>query len=72
MTLADQPTIGPDGQLLDASKIEWYNDPDDAHPIQLTSDMRQGLFLNHLHLKIVAKVFTCCVRSVHTSNEGNP
>jgi hypothetical protein len=29
-----QPALGPDGQLLDASKIDWYNDPDDAHPIQ--------------------------------------
>jgi len=35
--LADQPALGPDGQLLDASKIVWYNDPDDSHPIQLAS-----------------------------------
>ena len=34
MTVNDQPAVGPDGQLLDASKIEWYHDPDDAHPIQ--------------------------------------
>ena len=32
--MADQPALGPDGQLLDASKIVWYNDPDDNHPIQ--------------------------------------
>jgi hypothetical protein len=25
--------IGPDGQLLDASEIEWVNDPDDLIPI---------------------------------------
>ena|SRR5712671_6250365 len=35
--LADQPALGPDGQLLDASKIVWYNDPDDPHPIQSAS-----------------------------------
>ncbi|KAF8799534.1 hypothetical protein BYT27DRAFT_7263832 [Phlegmacium glaucopus] len=36
--MADQPALGPDGQLLHASKIVWYNNPDDAHPIQPTSD----------------------------------
>lgn len=40
--MADQPALGPDGQLLDASKIEWYNDPDDAQPIQHTSCMQEG------------------------------
>jgi hypothetical protein len=34
---ADQAALGPDGQLLDASKITWYNDPDDSHPIQPVS-----------------------------------
>lgn len=38
---ADQPARGPDGQLLDASKITWYNDPDDAHPIQSTSRVQK-------------------------------
>jgi hypothetical protein len=38
---ADQPARGPDGQLLDASKIEWYNDPDDPHPIQATTSRVQ-------------------------------
>jgi hypothetical protein len=37
-----QPALGPDGQLLDTSKIEWYNDPDDAHPIQPTSNLQNG------------------------------
>jgi hypothetical protein len=32
--MADQPAQGPDGQLPDTSKIQWYNDPDNAHPIQ--------------------------------------
>jgi hypothetical protein len=34
---ADQPARGPDGQLLDASEIPWYNDPDDPNPIQSKS-----------------------------------
>ncbi|KAI0260399.1 hypothetical protein BGY98DRAFT_940781, partial [Russula aff. rugulosa BPL654] len=41
--LADQPARGPDGQLLDASKIDWYNDPDDPHPIQPISRAQEGL-----------------------------
>ena len=32
--MAEQPAVGPDGKLLDASKIKWYNDPGDVHPIQ--------------------------------------
>jgi len=39
---ADQPALGPDGQLLDASKIAWYNDPDDPHLIQSTSMVQEG------------------------------
>jgi hypothetical protein len=39
---ADQPALGPDGQLLDASKIAWYNDPDDPHPIPSTSKVQEG------------------------------
>ena len=34
---SDQPALGPDGQLLDASKIAWYNDPDDSRLIQPTT-----------------------------------
>jgi hypothetical protein len=30
---ADSCALGPDGNLLDASEIPWYNDPDDPHPI---------------------------------------
>lgn len=30
----NQCAVGPEGQLLDASKIDWYNDPDDAELIQ--------------------------------------
>ena len=32
--MSDQAALGLDGQLLDASKIAWYNDPNDALPIQ--------------------------------------
>jgi len=32
----DQPALGPDGQLLDASKLVWHHDPSDPHPIQPT------------------------------------
>ena len=42
---SDQPALGPDGQLVDASKIAWYNDPDDPHPIQpisMTSEVQEG------------------------------
>jgi hypothetical protein len=28
----DSCALGPDGKLLDASEIPWYNDPDDPHP----------------------------------------
>ena len=34
---SDQPALGPDGQLLDTSKIAWYNDPNDSRPIQPTT-----------------------------------
>ena len=34
---SDQPALGPDRQLLDTSKIAWYNDPDDSLPIQPTT-----------------------------------
>ena len=40
--MTDQPARGPDGQLLDASKIIWFNDADDSQPIQPSSHMHQG------------------------------
>jgi hypothetical protein len=42
--MADQPALGPDGQLLDATEIEWFNDPDDARPIQPTSSMQGAAY----------------------------
>ncbi|KAF8495508.1 hypothetical protein F5888DRAFT_1615702 [Russula emetica] len=42
MESVDQSALGPDGQLLDASKITWYNDPNDPHPIQSTSKVQVG------------------------------
>ena len=29
-----QPALGPDGRLLNASEIKWYNDLDDTNLIQ--------------------------------------
>ena len=48
--MADQPALGPDGQLLDTSKIMWYNNPDDDHPIQPTPDTHHGTVFNLLSL----------------------
>jgi hypothetical protein len=42
--MADQPALGPDGQLLDATEIEWFNDLDDARPIQPTSSMQGAAY----------------------------
>jgi hypothetical protein len=42
----DQPALGHNGQLLDASQIPWYNDPEDAHPIQTAPDMQRGIILS--------------------------
>jgi len=33
LNMADQPALGPDGQLLDVSEMEWYNNPDNTQPI---------------------------------------
>ena len=32
--MTDQPALGPEGQLLDATEIKWYNDLDDTQRIQ--------------------------------------
>jgi hypothetical protein len=32
--MEDQPALGTDGKLLDASQIEWFHDPNDPHPMQ--------------------------------------
>ena len=34
MNMGDQPALGPDGKLRDASQIEWFHDIDDPCPIQ--------------------------------------
>jgi hypothetical protein len=31
--MTDQCAIGPDGQLLDASEIKFFNNPDDSTPL---------------------------------------
>jgi hypothetical protein len=33
MTSSDQCALGKDGQLLDADKMDWYNDCNDATPL---------------------------------------
>jgi hypothetical protein len=64
--MADQPALGPNGQLLDASKIVWYNDPDDDRPIQPTSDTHRGIAFNSF---VTSERFIChhhtghCTRS---------
>jgi hypothetical protein len=42
MAQVDQSALGPDGQLLDASKIAWYNDPDDPLLMQPTPKEHEG------------------------------
>ena len=32
--MTDQPVLRPEGQLLNATKIKWYNNLDNAQPIQ--------------------------------------
>jgi hypothetical protein len=44
--MTDQPALGPDGRLRDASEIDWYNDPDDNDPIQPTSVKQCMSFLH--------------------------
>ena len=68
--LADQPAWGPDGQLLDASKITWYNDPDDPHPIQSVSGVQEGnVLIASLHL---ATIHSCQVESVNAHAQSVP
>jgi hypothetical protein len=33
----DNCALGKDGQLLDAAEIEWFNDPDDAKPMNVAT-----------------------------------
>ena len=32
--MEDQPALRQDGELLNASQIEWFHDPDDPHPMR--------------------------------------
>ena len=38
----DQCAIGPLGNLLDASEIEWHHDPDDQVPLPRTASTSLG------------------------------
>ncbi|KAF8200467.1 hypothetical protein K438DRAFT_1758694 [Mycena galopus ATCC 62051] len=42
MASSDQCAIGPDGKLLEATEITFYNDPDDANPLPPTSVSSTG------------------------------
>jgi hypothetical protein len=55
--MTDQAAVGLDGQLLDASKIEWCRDPDDAHPIRPIVEVQNG----RGHIGIIAPIH--CLRS---------
>jgi hypothetical protein len=67
---ADQPALGPDGQLLNTSKIVWYNDPDDPHPIQSTSRVQEGEVLNFI--TILRFSFTLQVKLVNAHGQSMP
>jgi hypothetical protein len=64
--MADQPALGPDGQLLDATEIEWYNDPDDAQPIQPASFVQEGKRSCILHLGATNTTF--CQVNAHAQS----
>jgi hypothetical protein len=57
---SDQPALGPDGQLLDASKITWHHDLDDPHPIQSTSGVQEGGVFHVSHFS--DNSFSCQVK----------
>jgi len=56
MSQADQPALGPDGKLLDASKIAWYNDPSNPHPIQQEGEASTLLYSSGCWLLISYQV----------------
>jgi hypothetical protein len=66
--MADQPALGPDGQLLDATEIEWYNDPNDAQPIQAIqpASCMQGATFLHITLTTTNTVF--CQINAHVQS----
>ncbi|EDR07045.1 uncharacterized protein LACBIDRAFT_299348 [Laccaria bicolor S238N-H82] len=39
---SDQCARGPNGELLDASQIQWFNDPDDIHPISNSAPSKES------------------------------
>jgi hypothetical protein len=67
---SDQPALGPDGQLLDASKITWHHDPDDPHPIQSTSGVQEGGVFHISHFS--DNSFSCQVKWVNARAQSVP
>ncbi|KAL4258188.1 Zinc finger BED domain-containing [Pleurotus pulmonarius] len=64
---SDQCAVGIDGHLLDASQINFYNDPDDALPIS-GPDMEQGR--GH-RIKAIGR-FKESITSDQLDEDGNP
>jgi hypothetical protein len=47
MSAGDQCTVGPDGNLLPASSITWFNDPDDEDALPPTSTSTKATSITH-------------------------
>ncbi|CAA7257320.1 unnamed protein product [Cyclocybe aegerita] len=65
--MADQCAVGPDGQLLDASKITFYHDVNDKEPLPPAvpaQSMGRGQ-----HVKLIAR-FQASVRSDQFDDDG--
>ena len=43
---SDQCARGPNGGLLDASQIQWFNDPDDIYPMSNSAPSSKFLLCN--------------------------
>ena len=72
MNMGDQPALGPDGKLLDASQIEWFHDLDDPWPIQPKRspsqlDIVEKISQRSMSLKSISnflsKILTCVIQS---------
>jgi len=64
--MANQSALEPDGWLLDMTEIEWFNDPDDAQPIQPTSHVQEGAASYIVYLGTTNTVF--CQVNAHVQS----
>ena len=69
--MTDQPALGPKGQLLDATKIEWYNNPNDTQPIQPIQPTPSCTFIQSMTLLTWGLLILFFVRSMLTSSLSN-